>query len=138
MPLQWFCDECCWNGVPHEKEGVAGARRRFLKSCRQSTLQVEKVGISFKSENPDPDLEVFVRRVRLLPQREMSIADTPWNAVGHKHSWSRRKLIKKKGALVRESANNKAELTELSRERYKGAELGAAREGKVAGRQKEA
>ena len=32
---------------------------------------------------------------------------------------------------MRESADNEAELTELSRERYKGAELGAVREGKV-------
>ena len=110
-------------------------------------MQAEKVGISFKSENSDPDLEVLVRSVRLLQEqlhkKEMSIGDTPWNAVGlrtswHKHKWSRRKLTKKKGALVRKSADKEAELTELSRERYKGAELGAVREGKVAGRQKEA
>ena len=53
-----------WNSS--RKEFAAGARRRFLKSCRQSELQVEKVGVSFKSENSDPDLEVLVRSVRVL------------------------------------------------------------------------
>ena len=37
---------------------------------------------------------------------------------------------------MRESTDNEAELTELSRERYKGAELGAVREGQVAGKTK--